>query len=55
MSFADPQGTLRCGATVVWASFEIPKGSTARYRAGVEFVDPDPNGLGTLTQRHRQE
>jgi hypothetical protein len=55
ISFADPQGTLRYGATVVWASFEIPKGSGARYRAGVEFVDPDARGLDALAERHRQE
>jgi hypothetical protein len=55
ISLADPEGTLRYGATVVWASFEIPKGSGARYRAGVEFVDPDVRGLDALAQRHKQE
>jgi hypothetical protein len=55
VSFADPAGTLRCGATVVWASFEIPKGSNARYRAGLEFVDGEPTGLNAFAQRHKQD
>ena len=55
ISFSDPEGTLRCGATVVWASFEIPKGSTARYRAGLEFVEPESRGLDALAQRHKEE
>ncbi len=55
LSFADPAGTLRCGAMVVWAAFEIPKGATARYRAGLEFVDAEPTGLDAFAQRHKQE
>jgi hypothetical protein len=54
ISLADPGGTLRCGATVIWAAFEIPKGSVARYRAGLEFVDPEAAGLDALARRHRQ-
>jgi hypothetical protein len=55
ISFADPHGTLRCGATVIWAAFEIPKGSPARYRAGLEFVDPEATSLDALARRHRRE
>jgi hypothetical protein len=39
-TFASPARQVRCRATVIWASFEIPK-SGSHYRAGLEFVDAD--------------
>jgi hypothetical protein len=38
------QKPLRLSGAIAWASFEIPK-SGVRYRAGVEFLDPDPAAL----------
>ena len=55
VSFSDPQGTLRFVATVAWASFEIPKGSGSRYRAGLEFVDADSAAIDAFGRRHRHE
>ncbi|MDE3153893.1 MAG: PilZ domain-containing protein [Acidobacteriota bacterium] len=37
----EPKGGLRLGATVAWASFEIPTPATPRYRAGLQFEGPD--------------
>jgi hypothetical protein len=54
VSLTDETGTIRCGATVVWASFEIPKGSSPRYRVGVEFIDPDTAAIEACQQRHRE-
>lgn len=41
VSLADEVSTTRCSATVVWAAFEIPKGMSPRYRAGLDFIEPD--------------
>jgi hypothetical protein len=54
VALSDEQGTIRCAATVVWASFEIPKGASPRYRVGVEFIDPDVGAIEEYQQRHRQ-
>jgi hypothetical protein len=35
---------IRFSAAVAWASFEIPKGGP-RYRAGIEFFDPDQEAV----------
>lgn len=44
----------RLGATVAWASFELPKGSGGpRYRAGIEFSDSDPRIAG-FAQRNQK-
>jgi hypothetical protein len=45
-------GAIRCAGTVVWASFEIPKGSTPRYRVGLEFLDADAGALDAFARRH---
>lgn len=50
---ADDQGTVRCSALVAWASFEIPAKSGPHYRAGVEFVDADSEGVAAFCRRHR--
>jgi hypothetical protein len=54
VALTDTEGTIRCAATVVWASFEIPKGSSPRYRVGIEFIDPDVGAITGYQQRHRQ-
>jgi hypothetical protein len=52
MVLADDLGNVKFSATVVWASFEIPKGA-ARYRAGVEFTDAEPTAVAAFCKRHR--
>jgi len=52
ISLADEDRPIRCSATVVWASFEIPRGSTPRYRAGVDFIEPDAGALDAFIRRH---
>ena len=48
----EPDARLR--ATVAWASFELPKGSSGpRYRAGIEFIDSDPRIAG-FAQRNEK-
>jgi hypothetical protein len=52
MVLADDLGNVKFGATVAWASFEIPKG-VPRYRAGVEFKDAERNAVDAFCRRHR--
>lgn len=52
VSLQDGTETIRCSATVVWASFEIPKDSGPRYRVGVDFVTPDTAKLESFIARH---
>jgi hypothetical protein len=54
VALSDTEGTIRCAATVVWASFEIPKGAKPRYRVGIEFIDPDVGAITGYQQRHGQ-
>jgi hypothetical protein len=51
ISLADEDRPIRCSATVVWASFEIPAGSTPRYRAGLDFLEPDAGALEAFIRR----
>ena len=55
MALADDLGNVRFNATVAWAFFEIPKGGTARYRAGVEFKDAEPKAVDAFRKRHEQK
>lgn len=52
ISLADEDRPIRCTASVVWASFEIPRGSTPRYRAGLDFIEPDAGALDAFIRRH---
>jgi PilZ domain len=55
VSMVDERVTLRFPAIVVWAAFELPKGRPApQYRAGLEFVNPDADGVGGYALRHRR-
>jgi hypothetical protein len=46
--------SLRSSGTIVWANFEIPPGSGPRYRAGLEFVNPDTAALDAFIRQHRK-
>jgi hypothetical protein len=55
VSMVDERVTLRFPATVVWAAFELPKGHPGpQYRAGLEFVGADTDGVGGYALRHRR-
>jgi PilZ domain len=53
LTLTDVSGNLKFGATVAWASFEIPPNSGPRYRAGVEFVDADAASVEAFIGRHK--
>jgi hypothetical protein len=51
----DEVGLVRFNATVVWARYELPGASAApRYRAGIEFTDPNRAAVDAFIARHRE-
>lgn len=51
----DGKTAVRCSGSLVWASFEMPKGLPPRYRGGVDFVSPDTHALAAFTKKHKVE
>lgn len=51
VTLADEVGVVGLDATVVWASFEIPKG-VPRYRMGIEFQDAEEQTVQAFCKRH---
>jgi len=49
LSLSDGEATVRVTGSVAWATFEIPR----RYRAGIEFIDPDVKAIQTFAERHQ--
>ena len=43
-------GIIRLNATIAWAEFELPP----QYRAGIEFVDADPDAIDAFAARHQK-
>ena len=43
----------RCGATVIWATFEMAK-EGPRYRVGLDFVNPNVAALDAYIGRHKR-
>lgn len=52
MSLSDDLGAVRFNAAVAWASFEIPKNTNPRYRAGIAFLDADKSAVNAYLARH---
>ena len=52
MILADDLGMVRLNGSVAWARFDVsPAG--ARYRAGIEFKDPEAKAVEAFTMRHK--
>jgi hypothetical protein len=51
---ADKPKPIRIGSVIAWAAFELPKGNT-RYRAGVEFLDPDQGLVQKIIDANRKK
>jgi PilZ domain-containing protein len=52
MAFSDEHGMVRFNAAIAWAQFEIPPRIGPQYRAGIEFVDADPDSIDAFCSRH---
>jgi hypothetical protein len=55
VTLSDGRGIIRCAGAIMWASFEMPKGVQPRYRAGIEFKNPDVDLLAGFIDRHSQQ
>ena len=51
---ADKPKTVRVGSVIAWAAFELPKAGP-RYRAGVEFLDPDQAAVQKIIDAKRKK
>ena len=55
LSLVDSEQDLKIAASVAWVFFEPARGdSPPRYRAGVKFIDADPEIIEAFAVRHRQ-
>jgi hypothetical protein len=54
VSFADARGVVRCLGSVAWATFEMPKNLSPRYRAGVEFSGANAEALSLFCEKHKK-
>lgn len=52
IAFSDSVERTKCAATVIWAQFDVSSGSP-RYRAGLDFIEPDAGAIGAYAQRHK--
>jgi hypothetical protein len=50
LALTDKQGSIKLRGSVAWALFEIPP----RYRAGIDFTDPDATALDAFISRHKE-
>ena len=56
VSLVDSTQTLTIAASVMWVFFEPVQGEDApRYRAGVKFIDGEPEAIDAFALRHRQD
>jgi hypothetical protein len=54
LSLPEGKTAIRCTGSIAWASFEMPKGQTPRYRAGIELSGTDPVALNRYADRHKK-
>jgi hypothetical protein len=52
VAFTDGDGKVQCSASVVWTAFEM-KDTGPRYRAGLDFVNPESEPIGAYALRHK--
>ncbi len=53
--FGDGASAIRCNGSITWAAFEMPKGSSPQYRAGVDFIVVDSEALAAFAEKHRRD
>lgn len=51
--FTDSTGNIAVAATVVWTAYEAGADGSARYRAGLDFIEPDGDAIDAFAQRHK--
>ena len=54
VAMGDGKAAARCNASVAWASFEMPKGMTPRYRAGIDFLSADAEAVAGFAEKNKK-
>jgi hypothetical protein len=54
IALSEGASTIRCDGAIAWASFEMPKGHSPRYRAGIEMSGADSKAVNAYVQRHKR-
>jgi hypothetical protein len=54
IALAEGTSTIRCDGAIAWASFEMPKGQSPRYRAGIEISGADGKAVNAYVERHKR-
>jgi hypothetical protein len=54
VAFINSGNAIRCNGSIVWATFEMPKGQTTRYRAGMKLSSLDADAIIAYAERHRR-
>jgi hypothetical protein len=53
VALGDDQGAVRCNAVVAWAAFEMSPAGSPQYRAGLAFLDANPDAIDAFCARHK--
>lgn len=48
------KAAARCNGAIAWASFEMPKGLSPRYRAGIDFQAADADAVGAFAEKNKK-
>jgi hypothetical protein len=54
LALAEGTSTIRCDGAIAWASFEMPKGHSPRYRAGIEISGVDSKAVNAYLERYKR-
>jgi hypothetical protein len=57
VSLVDESGSIRLAAVIAWARYELPQRGqpSARYRAGLDFLDANTTAVGSFADRHARQ
>lgn len=53
--FGEGSSAIRCNGSIAWAAFEMPRGSSPQYRAGVGFIVADTEAIALFAEKHKRE
>jgi hypothetical protein len=52
VTLPDRARAVRCDGSIAWAAYEMPKGQSPRYRAGIELSGADPAAVTNYAKAH---
>lgn len=55
VTIGEGKAAIRCSGAIAWAAFEMPKGMSTRYRAGIDFgTAGDVDSLAGFAKKHKK-